>query len=104
MKRILALAGVALLSGCSTTVDQIPHGDGGVGYVVECNGPLQKWSMCYEKASEVCNGATFAVVNEQSISRPFGGMFIIGSTKDRSMVIKCDEPIDFSDDSIKFIR
>lgn len=90
MKALIA-GGIALamlsLTGCVTKVDQIPHGNGGVGYFIECNGSLQTFAACYERASKVCNGGTYDVTNEQVVE----SSFLFMGVPYRSMVVKCDE-------------
>ncbi|MGL4519643.1 MAG: hypothetical protein ACRCUJ_08215 [Phocaeicola sp.] len=93
MKKLL-LVGLVALSGCSARVQEIPHGNGGTGYVVECSGPLQRWGSCYKKASELCEGGTFEVSNAQAVTQLFGGAFVFSGTQDRSMVVKCDPDFD----------
>ncbi|MGL5583177.1 MAG: hypothetical protein ACRDCE_19775 [Cetobacterium sp.] len=85
MKKLVVLAVIAL-SGCVTKVDQIPHNNGGDGYLIECNGSLQTFAACYKRASEVCKGGTYEVSNEQS----FESSFLFMGVPYRSMVIKCD--------------
>jgi hypothetical protein len=52
MWRISALFGLLLIAACTSTTE-IKRPDGSVGYLIAC-GASTPWSVCYERANELC--------------------------------------------------
>lgn len=83
---------ILALGGC-TTADEIQLPSGGAGYTVACDGSGNRWSSCYEKASEVCP-AGYDVVTKDGDSTPVlvssaPGMMTGGAVVRRSLMIQC---------------
>jgi len=87
---LLALT-VALASCASQKAVYLP--DGRQGYAIGCSGSALDWSLCYEKAGEICKENGYDVIQKSdeqgvAVSGTQYGVFG-GSTHNRSMMIVC---------------
>lgn len=53
------------LAGC-TSVATVPTPDGGQGTRVACN----QLSNCYERASQICHGGKWNIIDSTAVSKP----------------------------------
>jgi type 1 fimbria pilin len=63
----LSIGAVAALwlSGCATA-DKIHTPDGRTGYSISCNGTVQDWGSCYEKAGDICGSRGYDVLDKSA--------------------------------------
>lgn len=61
----IMLAMLMMLAGC-TSVATVPTPDGGHGTRIACN----QLSNCYERASEVCHGGKWRIIDSTAVSKP----------------------------------
>lgn len=68
--KIVALALGLLLTGCATS-KEVYLADGSKGYSISCDGSMQNFGSCLEKAGELCAARGYEVVNQQGAAVPF---------------------------------
>ena len=62
---------LALTLAGSATSKEIYLADGSKGYSISCDGNMQNFGSCLEKAGELCGARGYAVVNQQGDAIPF---------------------------------
>lgn len=104
-KRIIAvLSALIALSGCATS-KEIYLSDGSKGYSISCDGAVQNFGACLEKAGELCGSLGYLVVNQSGEAVPFstasggytadsvassgGFQAQSGAVVTRSLLVKC---------------
>jgi len=83
---------VILLTACATS-KEVDIAEGQRGYTIDCSGDRLNWSLCYEKAGQICGEKGFEILDKAGGT----GVVVAGiryggdeaSGRDRSMVIKC---------------
>lgn len=93
MKRLILvlISMIALVAGCATA-SKTYTSDGKEGYAIDCSGSALNWSMCYEKAGELCGAKGYEVLEKSGdkgsmVTAGQHGLFG-GSVINRSMIIK----------------
>jgi len=81
-KFILSIAGLALITGCASSVP-ISTQNGKLGHAVNCSGG--NMGHCYQKASTLCEGRGYDILNQKDKAAGFL------SGADKRMVIECRE-------------
>lgn len=68
----LAFASIALLifTGCATS-KEVYLADGSKGYNISCDGTVQNFGACIEKAGEICGSRGYIVLTQQGEAAPF---------------------------------
>jgi len=92
MKSTLPIFIVILLSACATS-KEIDIAEGQRGYSINCSADHLNWSLCYEKAGQICDEKGFEILDKTGGT----GIVIAGveygvyeeSGLNRSMTIKC---------------
>jgi hypothetical protein len=92
MKLTLPLFPILLLAACVTS-EEIDIAEGGRGYSIDCSADHLNWSLCYEKAGQICGEKGFEILDKTGDT----GVVIAGvhygvygeSDQNRSMIIKC---------------
>jgi len=92
MKTALPMFLVILLTACATA-KEVDIAEGQRGYSIDCSGEGISWSLCYEKAGQICGEKGFEIVDKTGGT----GMVVAGieygvygeSGPNRSMIIKC---------------
>lgn len=90
----ITLATVILLSGCASA-SKTYGPDGKEAFSINCSGLARNWSMCYEKAGDLCGTRGYEVISQGGDQgtvasvNPYGGLG--GSTISRSLLVKCKE-------------
>ena len=79
---------VALLTSCANVSDTYGP-DGSRAHSIDCSGAARTWSMCFEKAGEICTTRGYEVLTRTGdqgavVSGSFGSTVMT-----RGMVIKC---------------
>jgi hypothetical protein len=70
LKLIISSLLALTLAGCATS-KEIYLADGSKGYSISCDGNMQNFGSCLEKAGELCGARGYAVVNQQGDAIPF---------------------------------
>ena len=92
MKLLLPIFLLSLLMACATS-KEIEIAEGQIGYSIECSGDALNWSLCYEKAGQICDEKGFEILDKTGGT----GVVVVSAEDDaygesgpnRSMVIKC---------------
>jgi hypothetical protein len=92
MKIALPVFLVILLTACASS-KEVDLAEGQRGYSIDCSGDDLNWSLCYEKAGQICGEKGFEILDKSCGT----GMVVAGieygvyegSGLDRSMIIKC---------------
>jgi hypothetical protein len=92
MKITLPIFLVILLAGCASS-KEVDITEGQRGYSIDCSGDHLNWSLCYEKAGQICGEKGFEILDKTGGT----GMVVAGiqygvdgaSGLDRSMIVKC---------------
>jgi hypothetical protein len=92
MKPCLIVCGAVALAGCVTS-SVTYTADGRHGYTIECNGAVQSWSSCYQKAGELCGTSGYDILaggaeNSGLTTSDQYGLYS-GAMIIRSMMIAC---------------
>lgn len=66
---IPVLLATALLAGCAISSEYRSQ-DGWLNYVVNCSGPAANFSACIEKASDICRGRGYRVLDVEGGEPP----------------------------------
>jgi hypothetical protein len=89
MHRILALlVALFVLTACASS-RQIYTNDGSVGHAINCSGTIRDWSMCYEKAGELCQSSGYEIISRNESTGYVVSDFYTGTTYGRQLVIQC---------------
>ena len=94
MKLTLPILPILLLAACATS-EEIDIAEGHRGYSIDCSADHLNWSLCYEKAGEICGEKGFVILDKTGGT----GVVIAGvqygvygeSEQNRSMIIKCSQ-------------
>ena len=81
-----------VLTACATS-KEIDIAEGQRGYSIDCSGDHLDWSLCYQKAGDICGEKGFEIVDKTAGT----GIVIAGirygvygeSGQNRSMTVKC---------------
>ena len=92
MKLTLPIFPLLLLAACATS-EEIDIAEGHRGYSIDCSADHLNWSLCYEKAGQICGEKGFDILDKTGGT----GVVIAGveygvygeSGQNRSMIIKC---------------
>ena len=92
MKLTLPILPILLLAACATS-EEIDIAEGHRGYSIDCSADHLNWSLCYEKAGQICGEKGFEILDKTGGA----GVVIAGvqygvygeSDHNRSMIIKC---------------
>lgn len=92
MKLTLPIFLVILLAACATS-KEIDVAEGQRGYSIDCSADRLNWSLCYEKAGQICGEKGFEILDRTGGT----GVVVDGvqygiyaeSGQNRSMIIKC---------------
>jgi len=92
MKIALPIFLFILLTACATS-KEVDIAEGQRGYSIDCSGDKLNWSLCYEKAGQICTEKGFEIVDKTGGT----GIVVAGieygvygeSGLNRSMIIKC---------------
>ena len=95
LRRVRPLALALVLAGCASS-SKTYGPDGREAYTLNCSGLARSWTMCAEKAGEICGTRGYDVVGAAGGST--GGMATVsrsggfaGSGFERSMLIQCKQ-------------
>ena len=92
MKIIATIIIPIFVLGCATA-RKIKTPDGNDAFIIKCNGAMLDWGHCYQKASEVCEGRKYEIIERNDNSGFTAGgspySFFAGSVKYRNIIIKC---------------
>lgn len=92
MKIALPIVFILLLTACASS-KEVDIAEGQRGYSIDCSGDKRNWSLCYQKAGQICGEKGFEIVDKTGGT----GIVIAGirygvygeSGLNRSMIIKC---------------
>jgi hypothetical protein len=80
MSRVVLGTTMLALAGCLPAAPLITS-DGRYGYSIDCSTEIFSWARCFEKASQLCGTAGYALVHQPGCA----------STK-RTMAVACKGP------------
>ncbi|MEA3244317.1 MAG: hypothetical protein U9Q19_12910 [Pseudomonadota bacterium] len=92
MKIALPIFLFILLTACATS-KEVDIAEGQRGYSIDCSGDKLNWSLCYEKAGQICAEKGFEIVDKTG-----GAGIVVAGIEygvygepglNRSMIIKC---------------
>lgn len=91
MRAVLALS--LLLSACATS-QPIYLPDGSAGHAINCDGSAMSWSLCFQKAGELCGASGYTILERSddkaasaTVTPQWGA---VGAVVTRSMLVKCN--------------
>ncbi|PMR69224.1 hypothetical protein CR158_18790 [Halomonas heilongjiangensis] len=70
MGLLVAVSAVATLVGCATS-KEVYLADGSKGHSISCDGAVQNFGSCLEKAGELCGTQGYVVLNQSGEAVPF---------------------------------
>jgi hypothetical protein len=70
MRALLIAIAVITLSACATS-KEVYLSDGSKGHSISCDGAVQNFGSCLEKAGELCGARGYLVLNQNGESVPF---------------------------------
>jgi hypothetical protein len=83
-----SLVTALLLISCAN-VSETYGPDGSRAYSIDCSGTARTWSMCLEKAGEICTTRGYEVVSRTGDQGAVASPSFAGTVTTRGMVIKC---------------
>ncbi len=102
MNRLIAVCLIIFLAGCATSSD-IYLPDGSKGLKINCDGAVQDFGACMQKAGEECGSRGYSIINQSGEAVPFSiasgqitseaGAFQAqsGAVITRSLLVKCNK-------------
>lgn len=70
---ILSIAPVVAVLACTCSCSNAPGRTGMLAaatYVVRCDGPAQRWSLCYSEATDQCGGDGYRILERTEPAAP----------------------------------
>lgn len=93
--RALTALSLLLLCACAKS-QQVYLPDGSAGYSINCDGSSNSWSLCFQRAGQLCGPSGYEILErtgdttESAAAMP--GVFAVGANVTRSMLVRCGKP------------
>jgi hypothetical protein len=92
MRAIILLLFVSIINACAAS-SEVDTGNAEVesGHRIYCSGSAYSWETCYDRASEICGGKEYDILQKYEDDGAFVAYESARELPDRRLIIQCKE-------------